>query len=368
MDGLREVIEGQPLSRSKIAEHLEDIARAARDDARATDSTLKAAELRRFNHAKPPPRPEARFLVSGVTVATPGNLVAIAAAPKGGKSAFIGGMIAATVTQEPEGKDFLGVESHNPNGLAMLHFDTEQSPYDHWQLISRSIRRAGIKDPPPWLGSWCVTGMPIPETRSLISEAAEHAVREFGGIHSILIDGAADLVADVNDPEESNAFVAGLHGMAIQWNCPIIGVIHVNPGSEKTRGHLGSQLERKAESNLRIERDGDVCSVWADKNRGAPLSKYRGPSFSWSNELGMHVSVASIGETKSSAKRAELHEEASRAFEHARKAALSWGDLIDAIRESSVIGKSGARKKLAAMQKAGVVAKNGALGTYTLTR
>jgi hypothetical protein len=34
----------------------------------------------------------------------------------------------------------------------------------------------------------------------------------------------------------------------------IVGVIHFNPGGEKTRGHLGSQLERKAETNLRLDK------------------------------------------------------------------------------------------------------------------
>src|SRR5262249_9188485 len=111
--------------------------------------------------------------------------------------------------------------------------------------------------------------------------------------HSIVIDGVADLVADVNDAVECNAFVAELHALAIRFDCPITVVIHINPGSEtgKTRGHLGSQLERKAETNLRLDKDGEVTSVWSEKQRRAPILKGKGPRFQWGSEAGMHVSI-----------------------------------------------------------------------------
>ena len=39
------------------------------------------------------------------------------------------------------------------------------------------------------------------------------ARKRFGGIHSVFVDGVADAADDVNDPAESNAFVAELHGL-----------------------------------------------------------------------------------------------------------------------------------------------------------
>ena len=50
---------------------------------------------RRFNHAQPPERPAPRFFVADTPVSTAGNLTAISAAVKSGKSSFIGAMIAA---------------------------------------------------------------------------------------------------------------------------------------------------------------------------------------------------------------------------------------------------------------------------------
>ena len=49
-----------------------------------------------------------------------------------------------------------------------------------------------------------------------------------------------------------------------EYDCDILTVIHANVGSEKARGHLGSEALRKCETAILVEADGD-CSVckWA---------------------------------------------------------------------------------------------------------
>lgn len=87
---------------------------------------------------------------------------------------------------------------------------------------------------------------------------------EQGGVLAVIIDGGADLLHSVNDEAESNAMVARLVSTAGQIEAPVIVVIHENHGAEKARGHLGSQLERKAESVIRMEKDREgITSVWA---------------------------------------------------------------------------------------------------------
>ena len=335
---------------------------------KATGLSLRErVKARVFRASKRPSAPETRFTLGGVPIATPGNIVAISAGVKSGKSSLVAASMASLLAPTTEGRDFLGVEGRNPHGLAVLHFDTEQSPFDHWQLIDRALRRAGVPQEPPWFRSYCLTGFPFNEARQSVFDLAEDARGELGGIHSVFIDGAADLVADVNDPEECNAFVAQLHGKAIDWHAPIIALIHVNPNSEKTRGHLGSQLERKAETNLRLEKDGETIVAWSEKNRGAPIPKESAPRFQWSDSDRMHVSTQSLGADRLAVKRVELREIAVAAFNAAGKAALAWADLVSHIGQLEGLKASGSRKKLEAMQKAGVIAKSGVLGTYTLT-
>ena len=125
-----------------------------------------------------------------------------------------------------------------------------------------------------------------------------------------------------------------MHALAIEHHCPILAAIHLNPGSDfKTRGHLGSQLERKAESNLKLERDGDIIILFATRNRKAPISKDHGPRFQWSMEHHRHVSADSIGTIKHAANLEQLREQRDEAFRISGKSALYWKEIRDALQQ-----------------------------------
>ena len=76
----------------------------------------------------------------------------------------------------------------------------------------------------------------------------------------VVIDGIADLQRNTNDLEESDALVGALMALSTKTNTHILCVLHTNPGSDKARGHLGSALQRKAESVIYVHRNG-ACSV-----------------------------------------------------------------------------------------------------------
>lgn len=331
-----------------------------RSGADSKDDLPERLTARIFSSACKPQEPQARFHLAGVSVCTPGNLTAVSAAPKTGKSAAIGGMIAATFADN--GRDCLGWASDNSAGLAVVHFDTEQCPFDHWQLINRAVRRAGVSAP-DWLRSYCVTGFSHAEIRAAIPLALDKAAQEFGGLHSFILDGVADGIGDVNSPEESNEFVSELHALAIQYDCPVIGVIHLNPGSQKTRGHLGSQLERKAETNLQLEQDDDgITTIWASKNRRASIPKKTAPCFAWDDSRHMHATVENPAEAKadarSAAKQASARESAGHIFAQIKKAALSHGELVQQICKSEKLKPSGSRRRVETWLNLQVVTKN----------
>jgi hypothetical protein len=309
-----------------------------------------------------PQEPAARFHLAGVSVCTPGNLTAISAAPKAGKTAAIGAMIAATFAKDNQ--DCLGWTSDNAKGLAVVHLDTEQCPFDHWQLIYRAMRRAGASVVPDWLRSYCVTGFSCADIRDAVKRSLDMAAQEFGGIHSFILDGAADAIGDVNSPEESNEFVSELHALAIEYDCPIIGVIHLNPGTQKTRGHLGSQLERKAETNLQLSKDEDeITTIWADKNRRASIPKKSAPCFAWDDSRHMHVTAENQAEAKADArhdlKLADMRQDAGGIFAQGKQSALTHGDMVARISKAFDLKiESGARRRLENWLKYEVVTKN----------
>jgi hypothetical protein len=325
------------------------VAQAESPDGRIFDELC----ARKFSPAQELKDATTVYSLGGVDICTSGNLTAITAHAKAGKSAFLGAMIAATLlTPTTAGADTLKIISKNPDGLALLHFDTEQSPYDHAQLLKRAMKRAERDQMPAWLQSYCLTGMSARNAWQALQMAVREAAAGFKAIHSILIDGVADMVADVNDAEECNAFVAELHDLAIKNDCPIVGVIHFNPGSEKVRGHLGSQLERKAETNLALKKDGEITVAWSEKQRRAPILKENGPSFRWSSTHGMHRSCAP---EVSSAVQAAMNQIDAI---YADKPSFTYTDLRSAI--AAFDGKSSitAERTITKWQRLGLVRKS----------
>jgi len=311
---------------------------------------------RRFQAAIQPPSLRPIYSLDGQAIATPGNLATITAGVKAGKTSVIGAMMASAMAESTD-VDLLGFSSSNPNFYALLHFDSEQSPDDHWHQIARALRRARLPQPPPWLYSYCLTGLLPRLAWECVREATQQAAELHCGTHSLLIDGAADLVTDVNDAAESNDFVATLQGMA-KHDCPIIGVIHFNPGTEKVRGHLGSQLERKAETNLRLDKLHNVTTIWSDKQRRAPIPKSTGPCFRWSDEAEMHVSEESRQAHVEQEEKEHLTLLAEEIFgEHI---SMRHSELVTTIIAKQKTGKRTAERRVSRMSELKIITKFGA--------
>lgn len=279
---------------------------------------------REFDETKEPPDDVPLFKLKDTIIATRGNIVTITAQLKAGKSAGVGAMQAATMVSLDSDFDCLGFSSSNPEGHKVIHFDSEQSRRDHWKCSMRTLRRAGLQTRPPWFKSYLLAGLGYKRAWDCVLEAVKD-----GPIHSIFLDGIADFVPSVNDEEACNARVAELQSLAGELDCAIICVIHFNPGSDKSRGHLGSEIERKAESNLRLDKDNQVTVMWSEKQRGAPIFKDKGPSFQWSDDKQMHVSCGSAGSIKDEEERDELLHELGKVF--STRPGMSYSDMLDGL-------------------------------------
>jgi len=154
-----------------------------------------------------------------------------------------------------------------------------------------------------------------------------------GKVYAVIIDGGADLVSNVNDQLECDPYVAKLQSWAIEYDCPIILVVHENPNQPtgKMRGHLGSQLERKAESNLRLTKSNGVTTVFADKMRRAPITKAEGPCYMWDDTEIMHVSCGTTAERRSVVRSKEHWELAEKVFRELGKPTATWSELKHAL-------------------------------------
>jgi hypothetical protein len=339
-----------------------DVPDAEADATAKTDAILKE---RRFDPAIEPPAERAIFTLNDIAIATPGNLLSINALVKAGKSAVIEAMQACVMASNSDA-DCFGFKSSNPDGLALLSFDTEQSRADHWRHVQRTLKRAGLDAPPPWFYSFYFAGLDLRQLWECTQEAIGQARKIHGGIHSIFLDGVGDYVPDVNDPTESNALVSKLHGMAIEHDCVTPCAIHFNPGSDgKARGHLGSQLERKAETNLRLDKDAaGITEIWSDKNRKAPIPKGKGPCFQWSDEAGMHVSVESKGLRVDKEKSETLAMLADDIFR--KRPAMNYSDIVAYLtaKKGLKLSERTAARRIAELSRLGLIEKS-AVGLWT---
>ncbi len=294
-------------------------------------SAVDLAELdaHRIHLANPPPQPVPVFSLLAQQICTVGNLTVISAQAKGGKSAIVGAMIASIMADPPPAEDeendgndipavesdcdLLGFTAAAHAGRAVVLFDTEQSPYDAWSLVHRAALRARVSGMPENFRGYSLADVSTEKRRAYLAAEMERAHVECSGIHSVFIDGVGDLCKSPNDDIEAFALVEHLAQLAIAYVCPIIVVLHENPSGFETgmtRGHLGSQLERKAESNLRIAKDAKsgASVIFSERCRHACITRDKALRFAWSTPDDMHVTVEA--ETKESKAEAARKDEA----------------------------------------------------------
>ena len=261
------------------------------------------------------------------------------------------GFIAASFGLEG---DTLGIKSDNPNKYALVHFDTEQSPFHQYKVVELALSRVGITRHPYWLRSYRLADLGPSELVEMLECELRDANEEHGGIHSVLLDGVADFVVDVNSSKDCPEFVTKLHRLAIEYDTVIVCILHLNPGStDKSRGHLGSQLERKSETVLRLEKKETIFTAYTAASRNAPISKKDGVRFVWSDEKGMHVTLETTA-------RADKMADGYRELEALAKAVFGDGPLEyerawTSIRKKQKNSASDAKRILGRMNKVGLI-------------
>jgi hypothetical protein len=71
----------------------------------------------------------------------------------------------------------------------------------------------------------------------------------------VVIDGIRDLAYDINSPSESTELITALMRWTDERQLHLHTVLHLNKGDDNTRGHLGTELNNKAETVLQITKD-----------------------------------------------------------------------------------------------------------------
>lgn len=321
-----------------------------------TMAILKPCEI---NFTQPPIESQTLISINDVPLGTQGNLMGLTGGEGTGKSNYVGSLIAGTLRQD-DYIDTLGTKIlPNTDSKAVLLYDTEQSETQLYKNISGILKRSGRENMPDYFKAYCLAGMSRKERMQAILQSMDKFFYQFSGIHMVVIDGIADLIRGANDEAESVALIDELYRMAGIYKTCIIGVLHFTPNGLKLRGHLGSELQRKAAAILSIEKDDNpqISVVKALKVRdGSPLDV---PliQFSWDKEKGMHVFVGEkTKEEKEKRKEIELANIARTLFSQQKR--YTYAGLCEKLQSMMAVKDRTAKSYIKFMREKGLIVKD----------
>jgi hypothetical protein len=148
----------------------------------------------------------------------------------------------------------LTYEVNLPEGKnKILYVDTEQSKAHCKKTLARILALANLSDG---------TDSDRLEFLSLRKytpkeriEIIECALATTEGIGLVIIDGVRDLLFDINAPLEATQITSILMRWTDEYQIHIHTILHQNKGDENARGHIGTEINNKAETIIKVEKD-----------------------------------------------------------------------------------------------------------------
>ena len=324
---------------------------------------LKSCEID-FNN--PPAKAQVIISAGDVPLGTQGNLFGITGGEGTGKSNYVAAMVAGCICQLDKEVDTLGIQiAANSKHKAVLLYDTEQSEVQLFKNVSNLLVRAKQPNKPEELKAFCLTGMSRKERLHAIVQSMDKFYYQYGGIQLVVIDGIADLVKSANDEVESVAVIDELYRLAGNYNNCILCVLHFVPNGLKLRGHLGSELQRKAATILSIEKDDEPTQsvVKALKVRdGSPLDVPL-MLFAWDKAAGMHLYRGEKPrEEKEKRKEKELVSVARDIF--GRQTHITYIDLCEQLQQVLDVKERTAKSYIRFMRERDIIIKDPSNQSY----
>ena len=208
-----------------------------------------------------------------IPIGTYGNFSFIQAPPKSMKTFFVS--LLGSAFCNPNGEFTKGMSSFRGK-KHFVHFDTEQGDW-HSQRVFKRVEWMNNGLNLDFYHTFALRKIGYRDRIDFIQYYLDCMREEGKEIGLIVIDGIADLVSDANNLEESNLIVQKIMAWSTVYDCHIVTVIHSNFGSDKPTGHLGSFLEKKAETQIQLERDENkfgCITVSCKRSRNTPFESF----------------------------------------------------------------------------------------------
>ncbi|GAG75808.1 unnamed protein product, partial [marine sediment metagenome] len=89
----------------------------------------------------------------------------------------------------------------------------------------------------------------------------DYAIKITEGLGLVIIDGIRDLCNDINCPVQATHVSTALLQWTSDYNIHVLAVLHQNKSDSMSRGHLGTELNNKAESVINVEKSREENNI-----------------------------------------------------------------------------------------------------------
>lgn len=206
-------------------------------------------------------------------IGTYGNFSFIQAPPKNCKTYFVSLMSSAYAGASD--KYVSDIVSHRGDRM-LLHFDTEQGKWHSKNTFMRLIDMLDLDYIPDFYKTFYLRKLSF-KSKAMYIEYQLKKYKDLGKkIGLVIIDGIADLAPNNNDESYAVMVNEWLLRVTDEYDCHIMTVIHTNHGSEKPTGHLGSFLEKKAETQIHLSfnKNTGCIEVNCKRSRNSPFKDF----------------------------------------------------------------------------------------------
>ncbi|MDY4550868.1 MAG: AAA family ATPase [Parabacteroides sp.] len=272
------------------------------------DSSLKNLEQFRLSVEKVYAEEVNVLLIGNQGCFSKGNLHAIKAKPKHGKTTAIYLMCVGMLKEGGWGVLSAGIEKPK-----ILIIDTEQAERDAQEKYVTALEMAGlpIEDRYDRLEIYSLRSQTMQEKRDTI----EHVIK-VKQPDIVFIDGIVDLLADFNDVKASQELIERLMQLStkeiVGKDVAIVCVLHTNKNSEDNnmRGHLGTMLQQKASSTFMITKSNGIFTVTNTESRHGEVPSW---SFCYDDDNNIVDATANVAELQALQKQKKQEEKQKKA-------------------------------------------------------
>lgn len=190
------------------------------------------------------------------------------------KSRFAESLCVTLLTCDEESQAYIGFQNSKNLNYTVCYVDTERSVEEEFTSTIKSINQNS--------GFYRPGGTPNFRYTSLKEVPREHrliALKKFlqdvnqasDSPLFVVLDVATDCISDFNNIQQTYTLLDFLGNLCESNNATFLLVIHENPGSDKARGHTGTEALNKASTVFSIGLTHDLVKVKFVKTRHSKL-------------------------------------------------------------------------------------------------